>query len=271
MTLCLLGMTGELCFSLKQGKNLVGRDDVCDVQIDHRLLSRKHAVIGVSNDQVAIKDLGSTNGTMVNFKRIQNAQPLHVGDAVTFGELTYRVALAGVPLRDTLLGHHRSVEQSYSISDSGGDETALRQSIPLPHGWGVTPSNTFTTAVGPTSAELTAILERATLDLSGAGAGLVILEGGFDLSLIKLAGAGPWVLGRDPECDLIIEQNTISQRHAEIIRDLQGWHIKDLASKNGLKINRQRVPQAQLAHGMRVELGQLRCAFVEAVKARSLA
>lgn len=49
-----------------QGKAVIGRSRDADVQIDSPDVSRRHAVIYLSEGSIAVKDLGSTNGTMVN-------------------------------------------------------------------------------------------------------------------------------------------------------------------------------------------------------------
>jgi pSer/pThr/pTyr-binding forkhead associated (FHA) protein len=49
-----------------QGKVVVGRSRDVDLQIDNADVSRRHAVIYWSEGSVVVKDLGSTNGTMVN-------------------------------------------------------------------------------------------------------------------------------------------------------------------------------------------------------------
>ena len=55
-------------------------------------LSRNHARIARrAGDQLTIEDLGSTNGTFVNGKRITDAQPLRPGDTVKLGTTTLQV------------------------------------------------------------------------------------------------------------------------------------------------------------------------------------
>jgi len=49
-----------------QGKAVVGRSRDADLQIDSNDVSRRHALIYCSEGSVVVKDLGSTNGTMVN-------------------------------------------------------------------------------------------------------------------------------------------------------------------------------------------------------------
>jgi predicted component of type VI protein secretion system len=58
-------------------------------------VSRLHAVIKRNGERITIMDLGSSNGTYVNGKRLTaNAeQVLHHGDVVTFGKLKIQILL----------------------------------------------------------------------------------------------------------------------------------------------------------------------------------
>ena len=49
-----------------QGRVIIGRSRDVDLRIDHADVSRRHAVIYWSDGSIVVKDLGSTNGTMVN-------------------------------------------------------------------------------------------------------------------------------------------------------------------------------------------------------------
>ena len=63
------------------------------------------------------------------------------------------------------------------------------------------------------------------------------------------------VIGRSRECDLVISDPNVSRRHAELRRDENGWHVADLGSTNGVKVNGRRVDQMALRPGDRVTIG----------------
>jgi hypothetical protein len=72
---------------------------------------------------------------------------------------------------------------------------------------------------------------------------------------------GSAVLGRLPECDITLNDPSVSRRHAEVVEDGGTWTITDLGSTNGVKVNGERVVSGTLSHGDRIELGSVRLAF----------
>ncbi len=70
---------------LKKGETKVGRSPVSDIVIDDATASAHHAVIAFENGDFVLRDLGSTNGTLVNGAKIE-VQSLRTGDVVQFGE-----------------------------------------------------------------------------------------------------------------------------------------------------------------------------------------
>jgi len=67
----------------------VGRATTCELQIDSSSVSRHHALVLVGSRDVIIEDLNSTNGVIVNGRKISR-QLLRDGDAVTIGEVQFR-------------------------------------------------------------------------------------------------------------------------------------------------------------------------------------
>ena len=76
------------------GPTIVGRSDECQLRIEDSNLSRKHAKLIPTNEGVVIEDLGSTNGSFHNGKRVQHAvaQP---GDEIGFDTMRYQLIELG--------------------------------------------------------------------------------------------------------------------------------------------------------------------------------
>ena len=79
---------------------LIGRHQECDVQIASRKISRRHCCIAQVDDQIVVRDLGSTNGIRINGVRVNEGR-LKPGDELTIGHFRYQLhwfAYAGVPI-----------------------------------------------------------------------------------------------------------------------------------------------------------------------------
>ena len=76
------------------GATVVGRAPECQLRLDDTNLSRKHAKLIPTNEGVVIEDLGSTNGSFHNGKRVQRAvaQP---GDEIGFDTLRFQLLELG--------------------------------------------------------------------------------------------------------------------------------------------------------------------------------
>jgi len=67
-------------------------------------------------------------------------------------------------------------------------------------------------------------------------------------------------IGRGHDCDLTIDEPTISCRHAELICDSTGHYtLIDVGSLNGIYVNRTRASHATLADGDEIWIGKYRC------------
>ena len=71
-----------------EGERTIGREGA-DITLDDDQVSRRHARLGVSGDSIVIEDLGSTNGTFVNDRKIEAATVLAPGDTVRIGTTTF--------------------------------------------------------------------------------------------------------------------------------------------------------------------------------------
>lgn len=69
----MLPIDGGPPFSLEKALTVVGRNDTCDVRIEHKSISKLHCVLVVAGTQVLVRDLGSTNGTRINGQRVRRA------------------------------------------------------------------------------------------------------------------------------------------------------------------------------------------------------
>lgn len=78
---------------------IVGRDPSCDIAVVGSHVSRRHAEIGLRGQRLFVRDLGSSNGTFVNGKRVEDCE-LHHGDEVKCDAMTFRIVGAPTAIVD---------------------------------------------------------------------------------------------------------------------------------------------------------------------------
>src|SRR5579883_3176222 len=71
---------------------LVGRQEDCDLRLDHKSVSKMHCVIVKTDGLLLLRDLGSTNGTRVNGQRVRRAALLP-NDQLSIANYKFRVYL----------------------------------------------------------------------------------------------------------------------------------------------------------------------------------
>ncbi|MCT7356455.1 FHA domain-containing protein [Streptomyces sp. 15-116A] len=70
----------------------IGRDPANGLRLNHETVSRVHAELRHQGGMWVLRDLGSTNGTTVNGRRVIGAAVVREGDQIGFGRITYRLA-----------------------------------------------------------------------------------------------------------------------------------------------------------------------------------
>ena len=97
--------------SMDKPRLLIGRSEHNDISIDSRFISRHHALLVRHGSSTFLMDLNSTNGIMVNARRVSNHVLLH-DDVITIGHhkikftdphATSRVELEGANFADTVI------------------------------------------------------------------------------------------------------------------------------------------------------------------------
>jgi FHA domain len=86
-------------FDIPDGRSEIGRQAGVAILLDDQDVSRRHAVLDRGGGRVVLTDLGSTNGTWVNQRRLhpgdrRGGVELRDGDEVRVGSVTMRVSMA---------------------------------------------------------------------------------------------------------------------------------------------------------------------------------
>lgn len=70
----------------------IGRDPASGLRLNHETVSRVHAELSRQGGMWVLRDLGSTNGTTVNGRRVIGAAVVREGDQVSFGHMAFRLS-----------------------------------------------------------------------------------------------------------------------------------------------------------------------------------
>ena len=138
-----------------------------------------------------------------------------------------------------------------------------------------------------TSAETTAALpdddiaELGELSLAGAedavesvleelprGAALLIVKRGPNAGARFALDRDVTSAGRHPDSDILLDDITVSRRHAEFRRQNREFRVTDAGSLNGTYVNRQPVDSAVLANGDEIQIGTFRLVLLTALTTR---
>jgi pSer/pThr/pTyr-binding forkhead associated (FHA) protein len=84
-----------LCFPC--GEFVFGRGPECHVRPNSPWVSRQHCMLLISDEGALIRDLGSTNGTLVNGQLVVGERPLVAGDELQVGPLVLQVVAEDLP------------------------------------------------------------------------------------------------------------------------------------------------------------------------------
>jgi pSer/pThr/pTyr-binding forkhead associated (FHA) protein len=75
---------------------VIGRAEGCDLRVPLLSVSRRHCEVTVEGDEVMVRDLGSSNGTYVNNKKVAEKE-LQAGDRLVVGPVVFTVQINGKP------------------------------------------------------------------------------------------------------------------------------------------------------------------------------
>lgn len=105
--------------SLEKAIILVGRQSDCDIVLnDSRKISRRHCCIVQVNNDLMVRDLGSTNGVTLNGKRVRKEAKLAIGDELIIGDVPYRLEI--------IRAVERAAKSPQQISNTGTKDAPVQ-------------------------------------------------------------------------------------------------------------------------------------------------
>ena len=96
MCALLVPLDGGPSVDVAKEMTLIGRQEDCDLRLDHKSVSKMHCVLVKTDGLLILRDLGSTNGTRVNGTRVRRAALLP-NDKLSVANFHFRVLFGAAP------------------------------------------------------------------------------------------------------------------------------------------------------------------------------
>ncbi len=100
-------------------------------------------------------------------------------------------------------------------------------------------------------------------DLGMEGPALVVRSGGGRAGEHFVPQEERTTIGRSPDCDIFLDDVTVSRTHAVLLSNDGDFVIEDQSSLNGTFVNKRRIDSAPLGDGDEVQIGKYRLTFLE--------
>ncbi len=228
----LLKFNDDVLKVIDSSKDLItiGRNLKNDIQIDNLAVSNFHAHIVCQLGHYFVEDLGSTNGTFVNDRKISK-WALVDNDAITIGKHT--IVFLNEKITDESVGIEELQMEKTMILDTRKQRELIGDAAPL-----------------------------ESLELSGPVAELEVLSGNVDPSRYRLAGRLTLV-GKDAEAEVRLGGMLAPKIGCFISRDRSGYGLIPPEKKNKVRLNGQEVRDAaSLKSGDQIEIGSVKLRFM---------
>jgi pSer/pThr/pTyr-binding forkhead associated (FHA) protein len=99
-------------------------------------------------------------------------------------------------------------------------------------------------------------------EIAVEGPALVVRSGGGRAGEHFVPNGPRTVIGRSPDCDVFLDDVTVSRRHAVLVEEGGRFSIEDQGSLNGTFVNHARVDRIELENGDEVQIGKYRLTFL---------
>ena len=99
-------------------------------------------------------------------------------------------------------------------------------------------------------------------EVAADGPALVVRSGGGRAGEHFIPQGERTTIGRSPDCDIFLDDVTVSRKHAALTKDGNAFSIHDEGSLNGTFVNKKRVEGAELDDGDEIQIGKYRLSFI---------
>ena len=124
------------------------------------------------------------------------------------------------------------------------------------------PGSETTMSYTPDDAEDGAALTLEELGTEGPA--LVVRSGGGRAGEHFVPQGERTTIGRSPDCDIFLDDVTVSRKHAVLVQRDDAYYIEDQGSLNGTYLNRKRIDSAErLENGDELQIGKYKLTYLE--------
>ncbi len=100
-------------------------------------------------------------------------------------------------------------------------------------------------------------------EVAGEGPALIVRSGGGRAGEAFIPQGERTTIGRSPDCDIFLDDVTVSRKHAVLVEQDGDFLIEDQGSLNGTFVNRKRIDaETRLESGDEVQIGKYRLSFI---------
>lgn len=98
-------------------------------------------------------------------------------------------------------------------------------------------------------------------EVTAHGPALVIRAGGGRAGESFTVAGEQMTIGRRPDCDVFLDDVTVSRDHALLVKRADSWYLDDCGSLNGTYVNRSRIESQRLEEGDEVQIGKYKLTY----------
>jgi pSer/pThr/pTyr-binding forkhead associated (FHA) protein len=260
----LVSLTDGREYAIGQGRATIGRDADCDVVIESKSVSRKHAEIMGTDKGYLLVDL-STNGTFVNGEKIAGQKVLARADVIRVGDADLRFYAdppkgGGQPAAAPAAPAPAPTPAPAPQAAPAAPKEAPRATVPTP---APAPAPSGPPPAPAAAARLNDTMHGTPAASPPPGPLASILVKGGSKKGQRLQIRVPVVnIGRADYNDIVLPEESVSTQHAKLQRRDGVWVLQDLGSTNGTFVDGEKLSgETPVAPGSSIRFGDVSVVF----------
>jgi len=263
----LVSLTDGREYAIGQGRATIGRDADCDVVIESKSVSRKHAEIMGTDKGYLLVDL-STNGTFVNGEKIAGQKVLARADVIRVGDADLR--FYADPPKGGGQPAAAPAPAPAAPAPAPAPAAPAPAAAPAPKSQNATVPTPAPAPAPPGPPPAPAAAARLNDTMHGTPAASpppgplasILVKGGTKKGQ-RLQIRVPVVnIGRAEYNDIVLPEESVSTQHAKLQRREGVWVLQDLGSTNGTSVDGEKLSgETPVAPGSIIRFGDISVVF----------